>query len=78
MAVRILLMDLEEVWVVLSVSIGVYKVLSANEKEGLKFSFMGALERCQCKENVYQSLEEVEEDLSFPCDELKRMCHEYM
>jgi hypothetical protein len=38
---------------------------------------MGALERGLYEENVYQILQEAEQ-LSCPCDEMKRMCHEYM
>jgi hypothetical protein len=45
------------------------------QMEGLKYSCMGALERGLSDENVSEILEEVEE-LSCPCDELKRMCHE--
>jgi RCC1 and BTB domain-containing protein len=45
--------------------------------EGLKYSCRGALERGLCEENVSQILQEVE-NLSCPCDELKRMCHEYL
>jgi hypothetical protein len=47
------------------------------QMEGLKFSCMGALERGLSEENVSEILEDVEE-LSCPCDELKRMCHEYL
>ena len=47
------------------------------QMEGLKYSCMGTLERVLCEENAYQILQEVE-DLSCPCDELKRMCHEYL
>jgi hypothetical protein len=46
------------------------------QMEGLKRSCMGALERGLCEENVSQILQEAE-DLSCPCDELKRLCHEY-
>jgi hypothetical protein len=38
---------------------------------------MGALERGLSDENVSGILEEVEE-LSCPCDELKRICHKYL
>ena len=47
------------------------------QMEGLKYCCMGALERGLCDENVSEILEAVE-DLSCPCDELKRMCHEYL
>jgi hypothetical protein len=43
--------------------------------EGLKYCCMGALERGLSAENASEILEEVEE-LSCPCDELKRVCHE--
>jgi hypothetical protein len=46
------------------------------QMEGLKYCCMGALERGLSVENVSDILEEVEE-LRCPCDELKRMCHEY-
>jgi alpha-tubulin suppressor-like RCC1 family protein len=45
--------------------------------EGLKYSCRSALERGLCEENVSQILQEAE-DLSCPCDKLKRMCHEYL
>jgi RCC1 and BTB domain-containing protein len=45
--------------------------------DGLKYSCMGALERGLCEENVSDILEETE-DLICPCDELKRMCREYL
>jgi hypothetical protein len=38
---------------------------------------MGALERGLSEENILEILEEVEE-LSCPCDELKRVCHEIL
>jgi hypothetical protein len=47
------------------------------QMEGLKYSCMGALERGLSEEKVSQILQEAE-DLSCPCDELKRMCHEYL
>jgi hypothetical protein len=47
------------------------------QMEGLKYSCMGALERGLSEENVSEILEEVE-DLSFPCDELKRICDDYL
>ena len=53
-----------------------WEVADFYQMEGLKYSCMGTLERGLCKDNVSQILEEVEE-LSCPCDELKRMCHEY-
>ena len=46
------------------------------QMEGLKYCCLGALERGLSKENGSQVLEEVG-DLSCPCDELKRICHEY-
>jgi hypothetical protein len=47
--------------------------------EGLKLCCMGALESGDllCKENVSQILKEAE-NLSCPCNGLKRMCHEYL
>jgi hypothetical protein len=45
--------------------------------DGLKYCYMGALETNLCKDNASEVLEEVE-DLSCPCDELKRICHEYL
>jgi alpha-tubulin suppressor-like RCC1 family protein len=45
------------------------------QMEGLKYCCMGALERGLSAENASEILEEVEE-LSCPCDELKRVCHE--
>jgi alpha-tubulin suppressor-like RCC1 family protein len=48
------------------------------ELEGLKFYCMSALERgLFCRENVHQILQEAE-NLNCPCDELKRMCREYL
>jgi hypothetical protein len=54
----------------------VWALADMYQMEGLKYSCMGALERGLRKENVSEILQEVE-DLSCPCDELKRMCHEY-
>ena len=45
--------------------------------EGLKISCMGSLERGLHENNVSQILQEAE-DLSCPCDGLKRMCHEFL
>jgi hypothetical protein len=46
--------------------------------DGLKYYCMGTLERgVYSKDNVSQILQEAE-DLSCPCDELKRMCHEHL
>jgi hypothetical protein len=47
------------------------------QMEGLKYYCMGALERGLSEENVSEILEDVE-DLSCPCDDLKRMCHDYL
>jgi hypothetical protein len=47
------------------------------QMDGLKYSCMGTLELGLCEDNVSQVLEEVEE-LSCPCDELKRICREYL
>ena len=43
--------------------------------EGLKLSCMGTLERDLSEKIVSQILREIAEDLSCPCDELKRMVH---
>jgi hypothetical protein len=43
----------------------------------LKLFCMGALERDLCEEIASQILKEAE-NLSCPCDGLKRMCHEYL
>ena len=43
------------------------------QMEGLKYACMGAFERGLSDENVSDILEDVEE-LSCPCDELKRLC----
>jgi hypothetical protein len=45
--------------------------------EGLKFYCISALEMGLCKDNVSEIVQEVEE-LLCPCDELKRICHEYL
>ena len=45
--------------------------------EGLKLHCICALERGLCEENVSQILQEAEES-SCPCDELKRMCHDFL
>jgi hypothetical protein len=45
--------------------------------EGLKYSCMGSLERGLDEDNVSHILGEAE-DLSCPCDGLKRMCQVYM
>jgi hypothetical protein len=47
------------------------------QMEGLKYCCMGALERGLSEANVSEILEEVEE-MSCPCEELKRMCQEYI
>jgi hypothetical protein len=48
------------------------------QMEGLKYCCMGALERGLCEANVSQVSEDVEE-MSCPCEELKRICHaEYL
>jgi hypothetical protein len=48
------------------------------ELEGLKFYCIGALERdLFCRKNASQILQEAE-NLSCPCDELKRMCRVYL
>jgi hypothetical protein len=43
------------------------------QMEGLKYSCIGGLEKGLSEENVSEILQEVE-NLSCPCDELKRMC----
>jgi hypothetical protein len=53
-----------------------WEVADYYQLEGLQYSCMGALERGLSEENVSQILQEAE-DLSCPCDELKRMCSEY-
>jgi hypothetical protein len=45
--------------------------------EGLKYSCMGSLERGLDEDNVSHILGEAE-DLSCPCDGLKRICREYL
>jgi hypothetical protein len=47
------------------------------QMEGLKYCCMGALERGLSKDNASLVVEEVG-DLSCPCDELKRRCHEFL
>jgi hypothetical protein len=47
------------------------------QMEGLKYCCMGTLERGLSEENVSEILEDVEE-LSCPCDDLKRICHDYL
>ena len=54
-----------------------WEVADMYQMEGLKYSCMGALEKGLCGENASQMLQEVE-DLSCPCDELKKMCLEYL
>jgi hypothetical protein len=54
-----------------------WEVADFYQMEGLKYSCMGALERGLCEDNVSQILQEVE-DLSCSCDELKRMCIEWL
>jgi hypothetical protein len=54
-----------------------WEVADMYQMEGLKYCCMGALERGLREENVSQILQEVE-DLICPCDELKRMCHEFL
>ena len=44
--------------------------------DGLKYSCMGALDRCLCKENALQIYLETDK-LICPCDELKRMCSHF-
>ena len=45
--------------------------------KGLQFCCMGVLERYLIVENVFQKLKGVE-NLSFQCDELLKMCHEFL
>jgi alpha-tubulin suppressor-like RCC1 family protein len=59
--------DIVELWV----------LADMYQMEGLKYYCMGKMERGLCEENVSQILQEVE-DLMCPCDELKRMCHEFL
>jgi hypothetical protein len=49
------------------------------QMEGLKYSCIGALERGVLSEaeNISEIIQEVEE-LSCPCEELKRFCNEYL
>jgi hypothetical protein len=47
------------------------------QMEGLKYACMGGLERGLSAENVSEILQEVV-DLSCPCDELKKICYEYL
>jgi alpha-tubulin suppressor-like RCC1 family protein len=47
------------------------------QMEGLKYCCMGALEKGLSEDNVSEILEEVEE-LNCPCDELKRICDEFL
>jgi hypothetical protein len=54
----------------------VWALADMYQLEGLKYSCMGTLERGLCKENVSEILQEAEEGLVCPCDELKRMCNE--
>ena len=54
-----------------------WEVADFYQMDGMKYSCMGVLERGLCEENASRILQEVEE-LSCPCDELKRMCHEYL
>jgi hypothetical protein len=58
-------------------AVGLWDIADMYQMEGLKYSCMGALERGLSEENVSQILQEVE-DLSCSCDELKRMCHEFL
>ena len=46
------------------------------QMEGLKYCCMGALER-GLSDYVSEIMQKVEE-LSSPCDELKRICHEFL
>jgi hypothetical protein len=55
----------------------VWEVADFYQMEGLKYSCLGTLERGMSVANVSQILQEVD-DLSCPCDELKRMCHEFL
>jgi hypothetical protein len=54
----------------------VWGLADMHQMEGMKYSCMSGLERGLCGDNVSEILQEVE-NLSCPCDELKRMCNEY-
>ena len=55
-----------------------WEVSDFYQMEGLKLSCMGALERGLCEDNVAQILEEAENFLIYPCDELNSMCDELL
>jgi hypothetical protein len=59
--------DVLELWV----------LADMHQLEGLKYMCMGALERGLSEENVSEILQEVKL-LICPCDELKRMCHDFL
>merc|ERR1712154_327287 len=59
--------DLVEVW----------ELADMYQLEGLMYACMAALERGVCEENVTQILEEAEA-LDCSCDELKRICYDFM
>ena len=44
------------------------------QMEGLKLCCLGSLKRDLCKKNDASRILEEAEDLSCPCDELKRIC----
>ena len=59
--------DIVEVWV----------LADMYQLEGLKLTCMGSLERGLCKESASDILEQAD-DLSCPCDGLKRLCEAYL
>jgi hypothetical protein len=58
-------------------AVELWELADMYQMKGLMLCCMGALERGMNEENISQILQEVE-DLSCPCDELKKMCHEYL
>ena len=48
------------------------------QMEGLKWGCMGSLERDLCEKNDASRILKEAEDLSCPCDELKRICQEVL
>ena len=59
--------------------VDVWVLADMYQMEGLKWRCLaGALERDLCEENDASRILEEAEDLSCPCDELKRICPEVL
>ena len=58
--------------------VDVWVLADRYQMEGLKVCCLGSLERDLCEENDASRILEEAEELSCPCDELKRICLEVL